>query len=322
MKNQIKITVAAFTLLLSGQGMAAVTWTLAGGASGNFFNGDTWSIASANIAGTSAGGVATLGVTAYANTQGADNSVAANAQGVQLQTRTANINGSGLTSGIQNYGTSGLGIINLDACGTVSGCDANEGANGEHAVDNHQRFEMALLSFGKATNLTSLQIGWNATDNCGSVGASTCTSAMHDSDMSVLAYTGSGNPLTSLSSNLTWTQLLTNGWTLIGNYSDVGAQTDNSTSLLASASNRSGGVGSNNIFSSHWLVGAYNPLANPGGTGPFSVDTGSGQFVDGMKLLKVVGETQPGTGVPEPGSLALFGFAMAGIVAMRRRQKA
>jgi hypothetical protein len=321
MNIQSKIAVTAFALLASGHSLAAVTWTLAGGAAGNAFAGSTWNIAASNISGTSAGGTANLGVTAYANTQGADNSIAADSQGVQLQTRTSNINGSGLTSGIQDYGSSGLGIINLDTCGSVANCDANEGANGEHAMDNHQRYEMALLSFGRATSLSSVQVGWNASDNCGSVGASSCSSAMHDSDMTVLAYTGGGNPLTSLSSNLTWTQLLSNGWSLIGNYSNVGSEANNSTSLMASAANRTGGSGSDGIYSSYWLVGAYNPLANPGGAGPFALNnsTSDGQYVDGMKLLKVVGETAPGTGVPEPGPLALLGLAAVGMVATRRR---
>ena len=67
-----------------------------------------------------------------------------------------------------------------------------------------------------------------------------------------------------------------------------------------------------NTYSQYWLVGAYNPLANPNGG---SLGTTS----DYMKLSAVAGTVQSGQ-VPEPGSIALMAAAIFGMAAVRRRK--
>ncbi|MBK8120481.1 MAG: PEP-CTERM sorting domain-containing protein [Sulfuritalea sp.] len=79
-----------------------------------------------------------------------------------------------------------------------------------------------------------------------------------------------------------------------------------------------------NVYSSYWLIGAYNPLA---GTDNGFTATG----IDYVKLASVtgvvcVGGTGPNCGtppsqVPEPGSLALVGFALMGMVGLRKRRQ-
>lgn len=211
----------------------------------------------------------------------------------------------------------GIGVRNRDDCalnGNATGCDTLENQTPEHATDNAQRLDMILLTFNQQVRLTSMSIGWSQTD----------------SDMTVLAYgatttgVGGATSVTTVRNNLdgngvsasakTYSQLTSSGWSLIGNYDDV------SNVSTGGAISGTKSINGGNLYSSAWLIGAYNPLS---GT------TYNGN--DFVKLLSVVGCaygdtassgcTVPSNQTPEPGSLALLGLAMAGMVTLRRRQK-
>lgn len=157
----------------------------------------------------------------------------------------------------------GLGMYNRDY---ANGTDANEHSSPEHAIDNNGRFEMVLLSFSQMVELQSMRIGWKGAD----------------SDMSVLAYTGIGLP--SIASN-TWAGLLSSGWSIVGNYANVGTNVNYN-------------INSAHIASRYWLVGAYN---NAFGTGS-GLNVGN----DYIKLSAVFGQIA----IPAPAAwlLILSGF--------------
>ncbi len=256
MNRQLKFLCTLLTVAMSGQAVAATTWTLAS---------DYGSISPG------------VTVTALSNTGGTNNySNAANNAALQtIQSAT--------------WTNTWGGIYNADACASGSYCDTNENNNPEHSIDNNQRYDMALLTFASNVRLTDLKLGW----------------WQYDSDVTVMAYSGNGAP--ALIGNR-YSDLVGLGWVSIGNYSDLG------TSSKA--------INENGVFSSYWLIGAYNPLANPGG----GAATGSSNSYDYVKLQSVtgcisgtVGCNPPNNDVPEPGSIALFGLGLLGLLSQRKR---
>jgi hypothetical protein len=173
----------------------------------------------------------------------------------------------------------------------------------DHAMDNKDRIESILISFSDGSggitsadkvNLSSVNIGWS----------------YGDTDFSVYAYTGSATPSTT-PLGLTYSNLTSNSWQLIGHYNQSGTGTFNIA---------------NTVYSSHWLIGAYNGLGS-------GMDKGDDYF----KMASLTGNKCPtsgtipggcggggGTpgGVPEPGTLLLMGAGFLGLTRMARRKSA
>jgi hypothetical protein len=191
---------------------------------------------------------------------------------------------------VYEYST-GLGVV---------GSGESAGATGQHATDNKDGTDALLLSFDSLVTLTQFTIGWNGTDNP----TGRTSSSYRDSDISVLAWTGDSNP----ASPADFRPSAMTGWTLIGNYKDVGSLSNNTRTLTTSQT------------SSYWLISAYNsayggtPITNRG-----SADT----RIDAFKLYSIAGNTQPPDNpAPEPGSIALLGLGLVGMFAVRRRKQA
>lgn len=256
MKNQIKMLCGAVALLVAGPVSATTDWTLTG---------------------TPTNGVT---IAAYANTGGTQ----ANAGLQTIQAATWVSSYGGITNADKPAGRLVNGVFDKTKCSVAQGadCDLIEGAYPEHAIDNEQRYDMALLTFASSVKLTNLLLGF----------------ATSDSDVTVMAYKeGAGAPTLI---GKTYDQLIGLGWTSIGNYSDLGTTTK--------------AINAGGTFSSYWLIGAYNPLANPNG------GSVTGTAFDYVKLASVTGcvsgtaGCRPPGNVPEPGSLALFGIALLGIL--------
>ena len=182
------------------------------------------------------------------------------------------------TATLMSY-SGGFGVINR---GTN---DPGEGSSPEHAIDNNGGAggyvtDALLFTFEESTILRNLKIGWKS----------------GDADVSVLRYTGQ---LTPVLGDKTPGGLLSAGWEVVGNYSNL------STS---SARNING----SEKASSWWLVTAYNTTFGNSWT----------MGDDNFKLLSVAGDrAPPSSDTPEPATLALAGLAVFGMGVARRRSK-
>lgn len=203
---------------------------------------------------------------------------------------------------VYDWGTAGLGVVNPFESASDTG---------PHAIDNKYGTDAIFLKFSGLVNLSGLSIGFNGTDNCSSSIGGCVNSGYNDSDLSVFAWVG-GSSAALAAPDITkigpvgLTTTATSGWQLIGNYADVGGNTGNAQALTST------------IFSSYWLVSAYN--TNYGATNSNS-RAGSAldnNFNDQFKLLTVTYDSK----VPEPSGLALLALALLALFATRRNWSA
>ena len=211
----------------------------------------------------------------------------------------SNESGTGNQHAFDNV-TSGCGTGSGAVGGSIALSTANSGCGGS--------IEALFMDFGTAkVNLSNVGIGFNG----------------GDADLSVWMWTGvgvasiSGSSATGSTTTTGTTAASLTGWSLVSNLS-LGT---------APASASTGGT----LYSSAFLITTYFGAASGGLTAgndsfkinTFTADTCAGTLSGGTTGTGAGGGNGAScstTPVPEPGSLALAGLAMFGVVVTRRRR--
>ncbi|MCV2883192.1 PEP-CTERM sorting domain-containing protein [Aestuariibacter sp. AA17] len=165
----------------------------------------------------------------------------------------------------------GLGVINGDEG------DDNPNHSFDSMYGSSRDFDAALLQFDEKVMLDEIDVDW--------IG--------NDSDISVLRYTGQKQNGSPFSTSDTWASLLTKGWEVVENISDM--PLNGYYSVAESAE------------SYYWLVGVYNPV--------FGGALSAGNDAFKLAAVTTTKTAPPPTSVPEPATLILM---LAGLLGLRR----
>lgn len=206
---------------------------------------------------------------------------------------------SGITADVEGYSYNKKGYVHQAWVGNWSygnldyGLGIERSSSPNHTIDNYQDdYDMLLIEFSQEVELTGVEVGYRA-NQFGSIYGG---GRSWNSELTLMAY--QGDDFSGFAKKSTWNDLLSNSWTNAGDYRINNLNTTEE-------------VNTGGLVSQYWLVGAYN--ANLGGQSNYT------QGDDFFKLTSITAQVNP---VPLPGSMLMFGLALLGVGAYRRKKAA
>jgi len=183
----------------------------------------------------------------------------------------------------------GWSMENLDEI-NKSNCGYHHSADNFGTDCGYQDYDMFLIEFSEAVNLSAASYGWIA-------------DSVSNTQVTVAAL--SDNTLVDKD----WKQVNDNQ-TIASGYSQMQSSSGYFTNFTSSTSNVDG------VFSNYWLIGALNTTFG----GDQSLEGDDGLKLAGVSFTKQ-GTPPPSVSVPEPSSIMMFGLALFGFAATRRKIK-
>ncbi len=192
----------------------------------------------------------------------------------------------------------------------------NSNCGYHHSADNlgvncgYQDYDMFLIEFSEEVNLSSATSSWlYGQDNGNQVNAASnnqlTVAALSDKNLAGKAWDQVKN-----------NQTISSGYAGFSYMGNVASQLGYNTSHYESDFT-TGTANVSGTFSKFWLVGALNTVFG----GDVGLEGNDGFKLSGITFSKNGGTTPPTTSVPEPTSIAMFGLALCGFAAARRKVK-
>lgn len=194
-----------------------------------------------------------------------------------------------------------LDEINTSNCGYHHSAD-NSNTNSNGQVCGYQDFDMFLIEFSEEVNLSSATYAWNlgATSN-----NQVTVAALNDNTLLGKGWAEVVSDQTIASGYSQMENLTTSSGYYVNQATKHFSNFDNTSN-----SNTSG------VYSNYWLVGALNSVFG----GDINDEGNDGLKISGVSF-SVAGTPPPSTSVPEPTSIMMFGLALVGFAASRRKSK-
>jgi hypothetical protein len=283
-RTNMKLTIAAAGLLLSGASMAQSTWS------------GTWNWAApCDPATCKVTGPTGTEVTATVSAYGAETAAGYFANAA-IYTDTSS-NYLGITSAGESTTSPNHAIDNFRKNGATSTCTTCASGGADVA-------EALLINFTQAVALTQVAVSWT----------------WNDSDALIFRWDGAGAPdlLTTAPASLPITtgslsSKVGSGWTLV-----------RSDQFSTAGVNSAGSLGfANNVYSSYWLVSTALTSGNDDGfkVSAFTGSVCSGQINSSGQCSSGSNSGGNSGTVSEPGTLALAAAAFVGLTQVRRRKQ-